>query len=128
MQSTISEHHVVQFKNTTWHHFKHLLQHLNAFAIIIWTVFNYIDRKSNPTSSITIVTMLSQWRGFRFSIQYLLGLPFIILDTRFTSTLGSKRVQLVSKLESLFFFLLFFHYFFSFALQRWFLKLDVVLP
>jgi hypothetical protein len=32
------------------------------------------------------------------------------------------------ELESLFFFMLFFHYSFSFALQRWFLELDAALP
>ncbi len=32
------------------------------------------------------------------------------------------------ELKSLFFFLLFFHYSFSFAFRRWFLKLKVVLP
>jgi hypothetical protein len=32
------------------------------------------------------------------------------------------------KLKSLFFLLLFFHYSFCFALQRWFVKLEVELP
>jgi hypothetical protein len=39
-----------------------------------------------------------------------------------------KKKKMFCELESLFFFLLFFHYSFSFALQRWFLELKVLLP
>jgi hypothetical protein len=39
-----------------------------------------------------------------------------------------KKKNLFCKLESLFIFLLFFHYSFSFALQRWFFKLNVTFP
>jgi len=51
---------------------------------------------------------------------------------RFENKKGPKRKEkknnTVCKLEGLFSFLLFFHYSFSFAPQRWFLKLEVVLP
>ncbi len=39
-----------------------------------------------------------------------------------------KKKNTFCKLESLFFFLLVFHYSSSFALQRWVLELEVVLP
>jgi hypothetical protein len=50
---------------------------------------------------------------------------------KFESRKGSKRKKkkdALCKLESIFFFLLFFHYSLSFALQRSFLELDVALP
>jgi len=50
---------------------------------------------------------------------------------KFENKKGPKiflRNNLLCKLEILFIFLLFFHYSFSFALQRWFLELEVTLP
>jgi hypothetical protein len=51
---------------------------------------------------------------------------------RFESRRGPKKKKkkenVFYKLESLFIFLLFFHYSFSFALQRLFLKLEVMFP
>jgi hypothetical protein len=48
---------------------------------------------------------------------------------RFESRRGPKRKKkeknMFCKLENLFFFLLFFHYSFSFALQKLFLELEV---
>jgi hypothetical protein len=51
---------------------------------------------------------------------------------RFESRRGSKKEKkqkknMFCKLESLFFFLLFFHYSFSFKFQRWILKFEVTL-
>ncbi len=39
-----------------------------------------------------------------------------------------KKKNMFCKLENLFLFLLFFHYSFAFALQRWFLELEVTFP
>jgi hypothetical protein len=50
---------------------------------------------------------------------------------KFESRKGPKKKkekEMFYKLESLFIVLLFFRYSFSFALQRWFLKLEVALP
>ncbi len=51
---------------------------------------------------------------------------------KFESRRGLKRRKKKKKgfckLESLFFFLLFFHYSFSFSFQRWVLKLEVAFP
>jgi hypothetical protein len=44
---------------------------------------------------------------------------------RFESRRGPKEKEMFCKLENLFLFLLFFQYSFSFALQSWFLKLEV---
>jgi hypothetical protein len=49
---------------------------------------------------------------------------------RFESRRGpkKKKEKVFCELENLFMFLLFFHYSFSFALQRWFLELEVAFP
>jgi len=52
---------------------------------------------------------------------------------RFESKRGPNNfiflnLNVFCKLESFFFFLLFFHYCFSFALERLFLELEVALP
>jgi uncharacterized membrane protein (DUF485 family) len=48
---------------------------------------------------------------------------------KFESRRGPKREKKkFYKLESLFFFLLFFHYSFSFAFQKWFLKIEITFP
>jgi len=50
---------------------------------------------------------------------------------RFESRRGQKKKKIFfffGKLENLFLFFLFCHYFFSFTFQRWFLNLEVKLP